>query len=73
MGKSRMRTTPALALGEFPKPYLTAREDLAKIIAQETSGVKGAIPESDDYKMAERFINIINGKASWTYYNPGDD
>lgn len=43
--------------------YKTAREDLAKIIAQETSGLQEALPEQDDYDLADAFIKIINGNA----------
>jgi hypothetical protein len=32
--------------------YTTAKEDLAKIIAQITSGVKDSIPEQDDFDLA---------------------
>lgn len=41
-------------------PYTTAREDLANIIAQETSGFIGAFPEDEDYDLAEKFIEEIN-------------
>lgn len=40
--------------------YNTARQDLAKIIAQETSGFVGAIPEQEDYELADEFITKIN-------------
>lgn len=43
--------------------YTTGREDLAKIIAQEISGVKGAEPEQDDYDLAGKFLLEIEG---WT-------
>lgn len=45
--------------------YTTGREDLAKIIAQETSGVVDAVPELDDYDMADRFLNYINNPSSY--------
>lgn len=41
--------------------YKTARNDMAEVIAQETSGLVGAIPEQDDYDLADAFIRIING------------
>lgn len=44
------------------KVYLTGREDLAKVIAQETSGVKGAQPEQDDYDLADFFLATINAQ-----------
>lgn len=47
----------------YAKPYTSAREDLAKIIAQETSGVEGAIPEQADFDLADGFIKIINGEV----------
>lgn len=40
--------------------YNTGREDLAKIIAQETSGLVDALPEQADYELADTFIAIIN-------------
>lgn len=40
--------------------YKTAREDLASIIACETAGFIGAIPEQDDYDLADKFIKEIN-------------
>lgn len=43
--------------------YKTAREDLATLIACETSGLNGATPEQDDYDLADIFIKIINGNA----------
>lgn len=58
-----MQSVPKNQRGEtVPKlmPYTNAREDLAQIIAQETAGVTGAIPEQDDYDLASVFINIIN-------------
>lgn len=48
------------------KPYVSVREDLAKIIAQETSGLEGALPENDDYDLADSFIKIINGEVRHT-------
>lgn len=41
-------------------PYLTAKQDLAIIIAQETSGFVGAVPEDEDYQLADDLVNIIN-------------
>lgn len=40
--------------------YKTAVEDLEKIIAQETSGISGAIPEQDDRDLAVLFVEMIN-------------
>ena len=40
--------------------YTRAREDLALIIAQETCGFVGAIPEGDDYDLADEFVKQIN-------------
>lgn len=42
--------------------YNTAREDLAKLIAQETCGLMNADPEQVDYDLADVFIDIINGE-----------
>lgn len=44
----------------YPQPYLRGVYDLAKIIAQETSGITGAIPEQDDYDLAREFVKQIN-------------
>lgn len=46
--------------------YTTAREDLAKIIAQETAGFVGALPDRGDYELAEMFIAIINEEECYT-------
>jgi hypothetical protein len=43
----------------YPQPYLRGVYDLAKIIAQETSGITGAIPEQDDYNLAREFVKKI--------------
>lgn len=43
-----------------PMPYNNALEDLAQIIAQETSGVTGAEPNKNDYDLADTFIDVIN-------------
>jgi phage tail sheath protein FI len=40
--------------------YQTGVEDMASIIAQETSGVIGAIPEQEDNLLAEKFIKQTN-------------
>lgn len=40
-----------------------ATQDLAVLIAQETSGLYGAIPEQDDLDLARIFVKIINGDA----------
>lgn len=53
-------------MADHNKPYTTAREDLAKLIAQETSGLEGALPEQDDYDLADSFIKIINGETRHT-------
>jgi hypothetical protein len=45
-----------------PQLYTTALEDLAKIIAQETSGVTGAIPEQEDLDLADKFVKTINAQ-----------
>lgn len=42
------------------KEYTSAVEDLAKIIACETSGTTEAIPEEQDYILARKFVEIIN-------------
>lgn len=42
--------------------YENARNDLAAIIAQETSGIIGAIPEPEDYALADTFIDTINNR-----------
>lgn len=47
--------------------YDFAQEDLARIIAQETSGLEGAIPEQDDLNLADLFIKIINGQARYEF------
>lgn len=44
----------------YPQPYLRGVYDLAKIIAQETSGVTGTIPEQADYDLAREFVKQIN-------------
>lgn len=54
------------SLPDDDEPYTTARDDLAAIIAQETSGIKDALPEDDDYDLADEFIERIN-----TRYNEG--
>lgn len=40
--------------------YQNAKQDLAFVIAQETSGCIGALPEEDDYDLADEFIKRIN-------------
>lgn len=37
-----------------------ATTDLAIIIAQETSGISSAIPEKEDFDLAQLFVQIIN-------------
>lgn len=52
--------------------YLTGKEDLAKLIACETSGLINAFPEQDDLELAEAFLEIINGEARhsmpWSHF-----
>lgn len=43
--------------------YRTGKDDLAKLIACETSGLADAIPEQEDLELAEAFLKIINGEA----------
>lgn len=38
--------------------YKTARQDLARFVAQITSGVKDAIPEQDDFDLADELIAL---------------
>lgn len=45
--------------------YNTGLEDLEKIIAQETSGIVGAVPEQEDRDLANLFIEIINHDARY--------
>lgn len=45
---------------EESKEYKTAREDLAKIVACETSGIIDSFPEQDDYDLSDAFIKVIN-------------
>lgn len=45
--------------------YNTGLEDLEKIIAQETSGIAGAVPEQEDRDLAKLFIKIINHDARY--------
>ena len=35
------------------------RDQMALVVAEITSGIKGAMPEEDDYTMADKLINII--------------
>jgi len=44
--------------------YSSAVEDLANIIACETSGTLEAIPEEVDYILARKFVEIINADES---------
>lgn len=44
------------------RAYESARDDLASIIAQETSGFIGALPEQEDILLAEEFIKQINDR-----------
>lgn len=41
-------------------PYDKARDDLAKVIAQQISGVEGVLPERDDYDLAEVLLYYID-------------
>lgn len=41
------------------RPYNTEINDLAFIIAQMTSGVKGALPEQDDFVLAKEVRDKI--------------
>lgn len=43
--------------------YKTAEEDFAQVIACETSGLTGSLPESDDVDLARLFIKIVNHEA----------
>lgn len=38
---------------EEPRVYRTQINDLAFIVSQMTSGIKGALPEQDDFEIAE--------------------
>lgn len=40
-------------------------EDLAQLIASETSGIVDAKPEPDDIELAERFIELINERYNY--------
>ena len=42
--------------------YKTERDDLAVIIAQMTSGFIDAIPEQDDYILADKVIKFIESE-----------
>lgn len=53
-------------MADYDFEYKTAREDIAKIIAQETCGLKDATPEQDDFDLADIFIKIINGERRHT-------
>lgn len=44
---------------EPTEPYTTANEDLARIVAQMTSGAKDAIPEQDDFDLAKKVVEFI--------------
>ena len=48
---------------EDRKEYKTAVEDLEKIIACETSGLTGSIPEQDDHDLAKVLVTVINHEA----------
>ena len=37
---------------------------MAGVIAEIVSGIKGAIPEQDDFDMAQKLIDIIDGEAA---------
>lgn len=47
---------------EVPKYYSDddAKKDFAKIIAQVTSGITGAIPEEEDFDLASGFLVMLN-------------
>lgn len=54
---------------EEPKPYNTEVNDLAFIIAQMTSGMKGALPEQDDFDIAKEAANICQALIDEFYDN----
>lgn len=41
------------------EPYSSTREDLAKIVACHISGLKDALPEQDDFDLADKLIEFI--------------
>jgi hypothetical protein len=43
-----------------PVIYTTGLEDMARLIAQETSGLVDAVPDELDFELARVFINRIN-------------
>lgn len=45
-----------------PRPYDRGLVDLANVIAQETCGIQGAIPEQEDYDLAQKFLKEINSR-----------
>ena len=47
------------------QPYISAIRDLERIIAQETCGITGAIPEQEDTDLAVLFVKIINHEARY--------
>ena len=49
------------------RPYSTEVNDLAFIIAQMTSGIKGALPEQDDFELAKEARDKIQELIS-DYY-----
>lgn len=59
----RPRGTVEVVLVEERNEYKLAEEDFAQIIACETSGLTGSIPESDDVDLARLFITIVNHQA----------
>ena len=46
-----------------PQPYTSSMEvnDLGFIIAQMTSGIKGVLPEQDDFDIAKEARDVIEG------------
>lgn len=52
---------------EEMKPYMTARHDLTFIVAQMTSGIKGVLPEQDDYELAGEIELMIEEKIQEFY------
>lgn len=49
------------------EPYSNAREDLAKVVAQEVSGVSEALPEQDDYDLADELLKFIRNSNLSTF------
>lgn len=58
---------PETGYEEMPQNYTTEVNDLGFIIAQMTSGVKGALPEQEDFEIAEN-LAIVAREMIDEYY-----